>query len=58
MTDEELERYADTHWVSIVYCFECKHMHNGNTCSKLGIPVSSTFWCGYGEKKENEYLRT
>lgn len=52
MTDEELKKYADEHWVSIVYCFECKHMCRGNTCSKLDTHVSNTFWCGYGEKRK------
>lgn len=52
MTEKELKRYADTHWVSIVYCFECKNMYRNNICIKLGIPVSKTFWCGYGEKRK------
>ena len=60
MTDEEMKKYADEHWISVVFCYECKHMclftnpwgRRVIACGKLGVPVSKTFWCGYGERKK------
>lgn len=56
MTDEELKKYADEHWISVVFCYECKHLHwsgkcHISICSMLDTNVSNTFWCGYGKRK-------
>ena len=51
---------VDDHWISVTFCHECKHlkwemMSSGcrvSSCSKLKVPVTTTFWCAFGEKKK------
>ena len=59
MTDEEMKQHADDHWISVTFCYECRHLQwemkpsgcRVSSCDKLRIPVTTTFWCAYGAKK-------
>lgn len=56
MTDEEMKKYADTHWKVVVPCRECKHLQftvtRYNWCKFLKTYVTDDFWCRNGEKRK------